>query len=305
MKILVSGPGGLIGRSLIPTLQTEGHTVVGLSRRAGAPGDFVWAPEKGELNGDLDGIDAVIHLAGESVAGGRWTRARKKRIRDSRVMGTDLLARRAADARAKSKAGSGPRIFISASAIGFYGDGGDATLTESGRAGSGFLVDVAREWEGAAEPARQAGIRVVQTRIGIVLSPAGGALQAMLPIFRLGLGGRLGSGRQWMSWIALPDVIGAIRHVLAREDIQGPVNFTAPTPVTNADFTRALGRSLGRPAFLPAPAFAMKLALGSQMAQEMLLTGARVSPQVLEKTGYHFQFPELSGALESLLEKSS
>ncbi len=298
MKILISGPSGLIGRELRKTLDARGHTTIGLSRDPRDARDIAWSPERGEIAGSLDGFDAVIHLAGESVAGGRWTAARKQRIRDSRVKGTELLASRAA-------AATGPRLFISASAIGFYGDQGDLPLTEESDPGRGFLPRIAHEWEGATEPAYAAGMRVVQLRIGLVLSPAGGALKAILLPFRLGAGGRLGPGTQWMSWIALPDVIQAIDHVIEHETIRGPVNLTAPHPVTNGDFTRTLAAVLGRPAILPVPAFALKLALGGQMATEMLLASTRVLPAVLRKTGYRFLHPELEPALRVLLGKSS
>lgn len=295
MRILISGPDGLIGRALRRTLEPAGHEIVGLSRRARRPDDPTWSPAEGEIKGDLSGFDAVIHLAGESVAGGRWTAAKKKRIRSSRVQGTDLLARALAGAAQK------PRVLLSASAIGFYGDRGDETLSEKSPGGTGFLAEVAGEWEAATRPAEDAGIRVAHMRIGLVLAPGGGALGVMLPVFRLGGGGRLGPGTQWMSWISIADVVGGIRHLIEHDEIRGPVNFTAPAPVTNSAFTRALARAVHRPALLPAPAFALRLALGSEKAEEMLLASTRVVPEVLASTGYAFQAPELTSALAALV----
>jgi uncharacterized protein (TIGR01777 family) len=244
----------------------------------------------------FDGVDAVVHLAGENIAAGRWTSARKAEIRQSRVEGTRRLCE------ALARLAQPPRVFVSASAIGFYGDRGAQTLTEESGAGSGFLPDVCREWEAATEPASQAGIRVVNLRFGMVLSPAGGALQKMLPPFKLGLGGRIGSGAQFMSWIAIDDAVGAIHQALSAESLRGPVNAVAPTPVTNAEFARTLARILRRPAFMPVPQFAARLAFG-EMADALLLASARVMPVRLQESGYHFRFPELEGALRHMLRR--
>jgi uncharacterized protein (TIGR01777 family) len=238
----------------------------------------------------LEGFDAVVHLAGESIAEGRWTEAKRGRIRDSRVQGTRVLA----DTLARLI--HPPKVFLCASAVGFYGSRGDEELDEESPAGSGFLSDVCREWESACRPAVEAGIRVVNLRLGMVLSTRGGALAKMLPIFRLGLGGRLASGRQYVSWITLDDVVEAIQFVMATDSLEGPVNAVAPGAVTNREFTRVLGRVLRRPAILPAPAFALRCVLG-QMAQELLLASTRALPRRLLEAGFAFRDPDLEGAL--------
>ena len=299
MKILVSGPRGLVGSRLIETLKADGHDVNGLSRTAKAPGDIAWDPAAGKLDGDLSTFDVVIHLAGESIAEGRWTAAKRQRIRDSRIKSTALLAERMAEL---AGAGKGPKHFLVASAIGIYGSRGNEELTEDSSVASGpFLVEVGRDWEAAADPARAAGLRVVHLRIGIVLSPEGGALGKMLPLFKLGGGGRLGPGTQYWSWISIDDTVGAIRHALNTESLSGPVNLTAPAPVTNSEFTRILATAVKRPALFPAPVFALKLALGADTAEQMLLASTRVLPRTLETSGYQFKHPDLASALRDLI----
>jgi uncharacterized protein (TIGR01777 family) len=294
VKILTTGASGLIGSALGAHLTGGGHDLVRLTRSVPrAPEEFRWDPAAGEIDpGTLDGVDAIVHLAGETVAG-RWTESKKRRIRDSRVLGTRLLAETAAahDPR--------PRAFVSASAIGYYGDRGDEPLTEESSMGEGFLAAVVRDWESATDPAREAGIRVVNLRFGIVQSAAGGALRAQLPLFRLGLGGRVGNGRQYVSWVAIDDVVGAIGFALGEERLSGPANVCAPRPVTNAEYARTLGRVLRRPAVLPAPAAAVRLVLG-EFAGE-LLGGQRVVPDRLREVGFEFRYPELEGALRHVL----
>jgi uncharacterized protein (TIGR01777 family) len=292
--VLVTGASGLIGSALLDRLAAEGHEVVRLTRseRRG-PGEYRWDPMEGEIDpAALDGVEAIVHLAGETVAG-RWTDDKKRRIRDSRVLGTRLIAETAA---ARDVL---PKVFVCASAIGYYGDRGAEPVTEATPPGEGFLAGVVQEWERAADPARAAGIRVAHLRFGIVQSARGGALGAQLPLFRLGLGGRVGSGRQYVSWVTIDDVVGAIEHALDSELLAGPVNVTAPEPVTNADYARTLGRVLHRPAVLPAPATAVKLALG-EFAGE-ILTGQRVLSDRLREDGFEFRHPELEGALRHVL----
>lgn len=295
LRVAITGASGLIGRTIRALLTTSGHTVVPLVRRAAAPGEISWDPDRGRLDPtDLSGLDAVVHLAGENIAGGRWTAARKQRILESRTRGTTLLAAGCA------RAAVPPRTLISVSAVGFYGDQADTLLPESAEPGQGFLVEVTRAWERAAEAARAAGIRVVHPRFGVVLTPAGGALKAMLPAFRAGVAGRLGSGKQWMSWVSIDDVAGALVHLLHTETIRGPVNVVAPHPATNAEFTRTLGRVLHRPTVVAVPAAAIKLVLGA-LGEEALLASARVEPGVLKATGYLFRWPELEPCLRHLL----
>jgi uncharacterized protein (TIGR01777 family) len=303
MKIIVTGSTGLVGSALVRSLLAEGHEVTRMVRgdaqtfRAPGTSAVRWDPEKGTVDGsELEGHDAAVHLAGEPVAGGRWSDEKKRRILDSRVRSTKLLAETLAGLREK------PEVLVSASAIGFYGSRGDEVLHEESASGEDFLSEVCREWEKAALPASHAGIRVVHLRIGIVLSPEGGALAQMLTPFKLGIGGRIGSGKQYMSWIALDDVVGIIRHALLNEQVRGPVNTVAPQPATNEEFTKALGRVLNRPTVLPMPAFALRLALGKEMADAILLGGARVEPARLKATGYRFAYPELEGALRHVLK---
>jgi uncharacterized protein (TIGR01777 family) len=297
MRIAVTGASGLIGGALVPALAAQGHEVLRLVRReARAAGEVRWDPATGSIDRpSLEGLDSVVHLAGENIAAGRWTQTRKARLRSSRVGPTRLLAETLATLERK------PRVLVSASAIGCYGDRGDSWLTEKEPPADDFLGRLSVEWEASAGPAAQAGIRVVHPRTGIVLSPSGGALAKMLPPFRLGLGGVLGSGAQFFSWIALDDVVGAIGHLLERGDLAGPVNVVAPVPVTNAEFTKTLGRVLGRPTVLPVPAVALRLALG-EMA-DAVLASARVRPERLVATGYRFRFPELEDALRHVLRR--
>lgn len=301
MRILISGSTGLIGRRLVEELQREGHAVVRLVRRSSpAPEDkVVWSPETGRIeSGSLDGLDAVIHLAGEGIASGRWTSERKKRIRDSRVVGTRHLAE------ALAKLPSPPRVLVSSSAIGYYGDRGDVLLDESQPPGADFLAEVCQAWEAAAQPAALAGIRVAQLRTGLVLDGKGGALARIKIPFLLGVGGRLGDGRQYMSWISLDDVVGAFLHILKTPSLSGPVNGVAPSPVTNAEFTASLGRSLHRPTIFPLPKFAGRLLMG-EMAEALLFSSQRVTPQRLLASGYRFRHPDLDSALRAAFVSSS
>ncbi len=294
-KVLVSGVSGPIGAALLPSLKEKGYEVARLVRGAKSGEDQVaWDPAQPLRPHSVSGFDAVIHLAGESIVG-RWTKVKKRRILDSRVQGTRHLAD------ALSEAPERPRVLITASAIGYYGDRGDELLREDSRAGRGFLPTVCREWEAAAGRAEDAGIRCVQIRIGLMLSKSGGALPKMLTPFRLGLGGRIGSGRQWWSWIHLQDLVEAIHHVL-NSSLSGPVNLVAPSPVTNAEFTKALAAALSRPAIFPLPAFAARLAFG-QMGDELLLASQHVEPTKLAMTGFVFQYPELKKALTDILKK--
>jgi hypothetical protein len=296
LSVVISGASGLVGSVLRPFLTTGGHRVRTLVRgRAAGEGEIGWNPAAGTIERErLKGVDAVVHLAGESIATGRWSAAKKERILRSRVDGTRVLAAALAALRPP------PRVLVSASAIGIYGDRADEPLDESSARGHGFLADVCEQWEAAAEPARAAGIRVVHLRFGVVLTPAGGALARMLPPFRLGAGGVLGSGRQYMSWVAIDDAVGAVFDVIVNEALSGPVNTVAPEPVTNAEFTKVLGRVLSRPTVLPVPAAVARLAFG-EMADELLLGGARVSPEKLLATGYRFREPATENALRHLL----
>jgi len=298
MRVAVSGSTGLVGSEVVTVLSAGGHDVVRLVRRVPAPGEKVvqWDPEKGEVDAaGLEGLDAVVHLAGENVGSGRWTAARKAAIRDSRVKGTRLLCEALAGLTRP------PETLVCASAVGYYGDRGEEVLTEESQPGVGFLSGVCREWETASAAAARKGIRVVALRIGMVLSPKGGALARMLPLFRTGLGGVIGGGRQYVSWVALDDLPNIILHTLQRGDLNGPVNAVAPRPVTNREFTEALGKVLSRPTPLPVPAFALRLAVGGEMADALLLSSARVVPKRLIDTGYAFLSAELEPALRRLL----
>jgi uncharacterized protein (TIGR01777 family) len=296
MRVVVSGASGLIGSALVPALVGEGDEVTRLvrsPRQAGA-GTVRWDPDAGALDRDrLEGVDALVHLSGETVAG-RWSEAKKVRIMESRRRSTLLLA--AAIAALERP----PQVFICASAIGYYGNRGAEHLTEDSPPGKGFLAEVVREWEAATQPAVEAGTRVVNLRFGIVLSREGGALAQMLTPFRLGLGGPLGSGRQYMSWIAIDDVVGAVQHALRTTDLSGPVNASAPEPVTNKEFARTLGRVLRRPALLPVPPLVLRLMFG-EFAEEGLLSGQRAVPAKLTASGHTFRFPALEGALQHVL----
>ncbi len=295
MQVLMSGASGLLGTALSQAFAARGDRVIPLVRsqvNSGADG-ISWQPGETLDPTLVSGFDAVIHLAGESVVG-RWTAAKKQRIRDSRVLGTRTLAE------VVPRAAQKPTVFLAASAIGYYGNRGDEVLDETSACGTGFLAETCREWEAAAEPVRQAGIRLIHTRIGVVLSKHGGALDKMVLPFRLGLGGRMGSGQQWMSWIHVDDIVGAMLHVLQNESISGPVNLVSPNPVTNAEFTSALGKVLSRPTIFPVPEFALRLAMG-EMAEEVLLGSQRVEPQRLLASSYEFKFPELQPTLEHLL----
>jgi uncharacterized protein (TIGR01777 family) len=296
MKVLLSGSHGLVGKALITRLEANRHEICRLVRHApSSESEIEWSPDRYSIAiSRLEGFDAVIHLAGESIAEGRWTDEKKQRIRESRVKGTKLLS----DALANLS--RPPKTLIAASAIGFYGNRGDEILRETSAPGEGFLPEVCIAWEKATELAMQKGIRVVNTRFGIILSKEGGALAKMLPPFRMGIGGRIGSGRQWMSWIALNDVVEGLNYVLTNESLSGPVNFVAPKPVTNAEFTKTLGRVLSRPTFFPVPAFAARLALG-EMADALLLSSQRVEPARLNDANYTFRFSELREALSHLM----
>lgn len=295
LRVGITGSSGLLGSALRHFLTTGGHEVVRFVRDRRHAGDdaVFWNPAAGILEpGDLVGLDAVVHLAGASIAGGRWTDARKRAIRESRVKGTDLLARTLA----RSAGGGGPRVLISGSAIGYYGNRGEVPVDEAVGPGKGFLADVVQDWEAATAPAERAGLRVVRLRTGVVISPAGGALGQMLLPFKMGVGGRLGSGRQYFSWVDLDDVVGAILHCLMEDDLSGAVNVTAPNPVTNATFTTILGQVLGRPTLVPVPALAVKAAFG-QLGQEALLWGQRVLPRRLEASGFTFAFDGVEDSL--------
>lgn len=299
MDIAVTGATGFIGSALVDALRSDGHRVATLARgdRPAGVDTVRWDPAAGTIDAaSLDGIDAVVHLAGEPIGARRWNDEVKRRILDSRVRGTDLLARTLADLNRP------PSVLLSGSAIGVYGERGDDVLTERSPAGSGFLADVVTAWEAATEPATAAGIRVAHLRTGIVLGPGGGALGKILPLFRFGLGGRLGSGRQWWSWISLTDEVRAIRFLLDA-DVSGPVDLTAPEPVTNATFTKALGRALGRPTVLPVPRFGPNLLLGSELATELLFTSQRVLPAVLDGAGFAFEHRALPDALRAELTR--
>jgi hypothetical protein len=295
-RILVSGVSGPIGAALLPSLKTGGYEVTRLVRGAASrDAQISWNPAKPIAPDMVSGFDAVIHLAGESIVG-RWTKTKKAKIRDSRVDGTTNLTEALAQAKRK------PEVFVCSSAIGYYGDRGNEVLNERSKPGTGFLADVCRDWEAATQAAAQAGIRTVQMRTGVVLSPKGGALGKMLPPFKIGVGGKIGDGRQWMSWIDVQDMVGAIHHILKSDLLQGPVNMVAPKPVTNAEFTKTLGSVLSRPTILPMPAFAVMLAFG-EMGETVLLGSQRVEPAELLTSGYPFRFGSLRASLESLLKR--
>lgn len=312
LRILVTGANGMIGHALLAHLRAAGHEAVGVQRpvrppsRASeqpapaSPDTILWEPEAAQPFADLErleGFDAVVHLAGANISAHRWTAEYKKKILESRTLPTGALALTLARLRQP------PRVLLSASATGFYGSRGDELLTEGSSPGRGFLPEVCQAWENAAAPAVAAGIRVAHLRFGVVMTPFGGALKQMLPLFRLGLGGNLGSGQQWMSWITLRDVLEAVLHAARHDELQGPVNVVSPHPIRNAELTRALGKALQRPAILPAPGFALRLAFG-QMADEALLGSCRAVPSRLEESGFHFADPEIAGALGKMLATS-
>jgi uncharacterized protein len=292
VRIAVTGASGLIGGALVPALRAGGHETVVLVRRAAGPGEARWDPSAGEIDpGALAGVDAVVHLAGAGIGDKRWSPARKDLILGSRVDSTRLLGRSLA------ALDHPPAVLVSASAIGYYGDRGDEELTETSGPGTGFQAEVCGAWEAATSEAEAAGIRVVHLRTAVVLSRHGGALARQLPLFRAGLGGRLGSGDQWFSWISARDEVGAILHVIGDGSLSGAVNASAPAPVTNRDFTRVLGHVLHRPAVLGVPPVALRIALGRQLADELLLGSLRVLPARLLGAGYRFRDPGLEGAL--------
>ncbi len=293
MKIAITGGTGLIGSALCQRLEKAGHACLIISRTAGA-GRIVWDPAKGEVDRDaLIGVDAVVNLAGKNI-GQRWSDATKREIRESRVEGTTLLARTLASLETK------PAVLVSGSAIGYYGSQREGELTEDAASGEGFLAEVCQEWEAATAPAEEAGIRTVHLRTGVVLSPDGGALAKLLPPFKAGIGGPIGDGKMVMSWIALDDVAGLIYHAIKTEGLSGALNATAPNPVANAEFAKALGGVLGKPSAVPTPAFALKLAFG-EMAEETILSSACVLPAKAQSSGYTFAYPDLKPALEHLL----
>ena len=297
MKIVVSGASGLIGTQLVAKLSSSGHEVVRLVRRSPKSGEIQWNPKSGTLDAAaLEGTDAVIHLSGAGIGDKRWTDGYRKEILDSRTATTALLATTMASLSRK------PSVFLSGSAIGIYGARNDEHLTEVSTHGTGFLAEVCEQWEAAAKPAVDAGIRTVYLRTGIVLSPKGGALKKLLPLFKLGVGGKFGNGKQWQSWISIDDEIGAIEHLLTA-NVSGAVNLTAPNPVTNAEFTKVLASVLKRPAIVPVPTFAPKILLGGELADALLFTGQRVIPAALNASGYMFKHTTLESAFRSLLSK--
>ena len=295
MRVIISGASGLIGSALSSELRTGGHDVVALVRRTpSGPSEIQWDPANGTLDAEaLAGADAVVHLAGAGIGDHRWTDEYKREVLESRTRGTRLIAERIAECSQR------PPVLLSGSAIGIYGASDDRQLDEQSPAGTGFLADVCVQWEAATAAAEAAGVRVAHLRTGIVLTPKGGALKKMLPLFKLGLGGKFGNGRQWMSWISLPDEVAAVLHLLAH-DVHGAVNLTAPAPVTGTEFANTLGAVLHRPAKLPVPAFGPKLLLGAELADALLFTGQRVLPTALQRSGYSFLHPTLTGALQAV-----
>ena len=297
MNILISGASGLIGTELSAHLERAGHRVTRLVRRPAGTNEILWNPAQGQLDpASIEGTEAVIHLSGASIGDKRWTNSYKKEILESRTLSTSLLARTIASLNKK------PEVFLSGSAIGIYGARDDTALDEASALGDSFLADVCKQWESAATPAIQAGIRTVFIRTGIVLTPKGGALKKQLPLFKVGLGGKFAGGKQWQSWITLDDEVRAIEFLL-KAQISGAVNLTAPNPVTNSEFTSTLARVLHRPALLPIPSFGPKLLLGGELAESLLLTGQRVIPSVLIANGFTFSHDHLEEGLRSLLNK--
>jgi len=296
MRVVVAGSSGLIGTALVSLLRQGEHEVLRLvRRRPSAPDERRWDPAAATMDSDaLDGADAVVNLCGSAMANGRWSGETKQVIRDSRIGPTEVLAVAVAEQQVP--------VLVNASGTGYYGDTGDREVDEGAAAGSGFLAEVCREWEAATLPAQRAGARVVRLRTGMVISPSGGLMGQLKPLFALGLGGRLGSGQQYMPWISLDDEVGAIRFILEQDTVSGPVNLTGPDPVTNAEFTQAVGEVMHRPTLLVVPRFALRLALGAELADEMALTGQRAVPGVLRAQGYHFQHNTVAAALAAALE---
>lgn len=298
-RVAIAGASGLIGRALTTALRSSGHAVVRLVRgEAGGGGTISWNPSRGEIDpARLEGVDAIVNLAGENVGGGRWTATRREAIRQSRIGTTRTLVQ------AIAKLSRKPTVLVNASAVGFYGQRGDEVLTETSAAGAGFLAEVCQAWEAEAIAAERSGVRVVVTRFGVVLAPQGGALAKMLPLFRCGLGGRMGDGQQWMSWITLADAVRAILHLMNASQSRGPYNLAAPEPVTNARFTAALAAALRRPAILPVPAWGLRIVFG-EMADATVLASTRALPARLSREGFGFEQPEIAMALRTLFAKS-
>ena len=299
MRVLISGASGLLGSAIRPALAAAGHSTSALVRRVPAGNEVQWDPASSLYPHKLNGFDAIVHLAGKNISG-RWTEKFKREVRESRVQGTRTLATAAAESFRRSGL---PRIFVAASATGYYGNRGDEVLTEQSTPGTGFLAEVCQEWENATGPSAEAGIRVVSLRIGVVLAKHGGALQAMLPAFRLGLGGPVGDGRQYLSWITLDDLVGVFLVALTNDNLRGPVNAVAPQPVRNAEFARELAKALHRPAIFPLPAFVVRTLFG-EMGESLLLASARVQPAQLEAAGYAFRHPDLGDALRATLGRT-
>lgn len=299
MHVGITGASGLIGTALTTHLRASGHETTPLVRRTPGPGEIGWNPDGGELDpADIAGLDAIVHLAGAGIGDHRWTDEYKRTVMDSRVDGTTLISTTMAEL-----GGDGPRVLLSGSAIGFYGERGDEVVDEASSSGEGFLAGVCRAWEESTGPAQAAGVRVAHLRTGIVLSRDGGALAKMLPLFKVGAGGRFGSGDQWMSWISITDEVRAIEHLLTA-DVEGPVNLTAPNPVTNREFADTLGDVINRPTWLPVPRFGPKLLLGSELADALLFEGQRVVPGVLRSDDdFSFAHPDLTSALRSVLDR--
>ena len=298
MKVVIAGASGMVGSALTPALRAAGHDVLRLVRggAAHAPDEIVWDPATGGIDERrLEGAEAVINLSGENLGAGRWTAARRERILRSRVDATRTLVTTMAKLARK------PEVFLSASAIGYYGDRGDEVLTEASEIGHGFLPEVCLAWETHAEGASRFGVRTALLRFGLILARNGGALAKMRPLFRLGVGGRLGSGRQWMSWVGIDDVVSVVGHALQEERCRGPVNVVAPGAVTNAEFTHTLAQALHRPAIVPVPALALRVVLGRAMADEALLSSVRAAPERLREAGYRFRHPMLAAALAAVL----
>lgn len=300
MDVAITGASGLIGTALVAALGRAGHRPIRVVRTSsGGTDEISWDPSKGQIDAEsLEGVDAVVHLAGAGIGDHRWTDSYKSTLLTSRTQGTDLMARMLAGMRRP------PRVLLSGSAIGYYGARGDEELTEASAPGEGFLADLCVAWEAATKPAEDAGIRVAHLRTGIVLSRDGGALRKQLPLFKWGLGGRMGNGRQWQSWISIVDEVGAILHLL-QADVSGPVNLTAPNPVTNTDFTKALASALRRPVFLPIPTFGPKLLLGGELAENLLFTGQRVLPSKLQGSGFTFKHNTIDAALRAALDRGA